>query len=54
MSEKTDFGSKIALSQLIDGAARKTYYVLKLSEDHVSFERRRVLKKPIFHRSTFS
>ena len=25
LSEKTNFGAKIALSQLIDGAARKTY-----------------------------
>ena len=25
MSEKTNFGAKIALSQLIDGAARRTY-----------------------------
>ena len=26
LSEKTNFGAKIALSQLIDGAARKTYW----------------------------
>jgi hypothetical protein len=25
LSEKTNFGAKIALSQLIDGAARRTY-----------------------------
>jgi len=34
--EKMNFGPKIALSQLIDGASRKTYSVLRLSEDHVS------------------
>ena len=49
LSEKTNFGAKIALSKLIDGAARKTYsgtQVIRLS--------RQVLKKPTFHRSTFS
>ena len=30
LSEKTNFGAKIALSQQIDGAARKTYSVIQV------------------------
>ena len=54
LSEKTNFGAKIALSQLINGAARKTYSGTQVIRGPCLLKRRRVLKKPTFHRSTFS